>query len=276
MKKIALTTTALAVALGGFHAAHGGLIEDWQFESAPDGTDINNGAVVNSAGTATWQNNAWVSDVYSSQGDLLVGGRIGPDATWAEATTSITTGKVWQGFYGVTWQLAGGTAGEFIEFGVSDSAANTIAGVRLERTASSTVTLSGISDSGDDVATSVNLATSNVGGTAVSDDVYDFVIEFDFDAEVYTIFYKTTTESDFTVLGSGTAAADHHYETTAIRVDGNAQSLGINDGSSGLPTQEHFTFDRIVVSDENLIPEPASAVLLAVGGLAMLGRRRKP
>lgn len=292
MRKFVFTAASLTLALGGFNAAHASLIQDWNFNTAPDGTDINNAAVVNSVVTGSgWTNNAWVSDVYSSTGELLIGGRIGADATWASAGAAnrAETGTIWHGFYGVRWQLEGGTVGETIELGVSDGGQVDLAGVRLARTstdAGTVVQLSGFSDTGDDVATTVGLTSTASGSIdAISDAAYDFVIEFDNDAEDYTVYYKTTTDTDFTELGSGTLAATHHYEATAIRTLGNAQSLGSNPNNSpqsilDLPNQEHFAIDRIVVSDTSLlpepvIPEPASAALVALGGLTMLARRRK-
>jgi len=161
------------------------LLHDWDFNSAADGTSITDGSVVNSVGTTGWSPNAWESRVYSSQDSVLVGGRLGADNTGANIDNIDISLVSYLRIDGVRWQLTGGSAGERIRIGIADNnATNRLAGIELFRQTGTNVTLTGYSDSGDDISPTVALTSSSgasTGGTyaAISDETWDFVIELD-------------------------------------------------------------------------------------------------
>lgn len=118
------------------------------------------------------------------------------------------------------------------------------------------------------------------GQTIGFDDVF-----FDFQAQTangnthnaYSISFETGGSSVF--LGSGTVANDGNY--TDVDVDASAATLA--DGATGRfvitfsgatsPSSSSF-IDNVGFSGE-AIPEPSSAILLGLGGLALIMRRRK-
>lgn len=136
---------------------------------------------------------------------------------------------------------------------ISGGTSTVMAEFEIQREDDNTVTILGNSVNGTDI----DSATLN-GGSVTQIEKFVAVVEADLDADTFQVHYSSDGGSTFTTLGSGTTDPLRNLDKMRIV---------LNNDLSG----DNVLIDRAYLA---VIPEPASAALMALGGLAMLRRRR--
>ena len=86
----------------------------------------------------------------------------------------------------------------------------------------------------------------------------------------------TRDNSPFDGRGDGTTLdSDFQQFTFNFANSGAASTAAVRVTIDGGSTSEEWAFDDLEVQVDQLVPEPSSTVLVLLGGLALLGRRRR-
>lgn len=247
-----------------------GIIEDFRFGDA-NGTVITGAANSANAGNNWLSQNTAVESAVNSGSFRInkssVAGQIGNTLDIA----NVTSGKVWLVAEIAGWFYTGtpSATSERVRFGFLDNdppvaGSSTItAEMQIDRLPNNNLTITG--DAGGTGSTATIPAGPDFAQSRNTP--LTLVLEIDADADKYSIYYKDGA-APFAALGVGNLG-----ERSAL-VMREARSLRFAFTGTFGESGEFFDVDRIYVTNESPIPEPASLVLLGLAAAGACFRRR--
>ncbi|MEO0514913.1 MAG: PEP-CTERM sorting domain-containing protein [Planctomycetota bacterium] len=247
---------AAAIALSTA-SAHAAVIEDWQFGDAAD-TALN--AVANAGPNNSSLGAAATSGNVTTDGAGNLRFSVGADASDnlfrnSNSALGLSTGTVTLSFTYSDASITGGDAsGANVGFGFREEGTNTdLFAVRLQKQSGSLRLQTRIAGSNTNLE---NFGTDTLAGPLAVTAVANL------DTDLLDVSWSINGGTVSTATGIAITDATYDFLRTAANL--NTTDFGAND-TVGV---DFITVDYVV-------PEPASLALVALGGLSMLGRRRK-